>query len=152
MKSLFKKGKWHAIKDLGGGGQGQVYLALSDDLLKETSDTIRRTNSVGVDPIVEVIPLIVSSLHIDPDTPLGCGALKVLHGVDAYHRDRQAFDRLVREIDAMRVARHPSLLTVIDADTREGWYVSPFYRNGTLAKHINLFAGWPDLESLVQVE
>lgn len=110
---------------------------------------------------------------VDPE-PLGCGGMK-----NAYRMERGGEhtvlkivreplpptddegavslpERIRREMDGMRIIRHPGIIQVLDGpDVREidgqerVWYVEPLYGGGTLADRIGTPWSYPDVLNLV---
>jgi serine/threonine protein kinase len=146
-------GNWETVRELGRGGQGTAYLALDsrvvplDSILAELRTTVGQLGAVVQAPdsnrrnAMRVLELI--DAYVNRESPRSCGALKLLH--EAARRDSKALARLQMELEALSRVEHPSLLQVLDSSVEDGWYVTPFYRRGTLADNLGSFAGRPDL-------
>ena len=145
-----KYGKWEPIRELGRGGQGTAYLAVNtervdtttvlDDLRKAVSalGAIRTLEQSRQDSLL-LLRLIETYLRRESDE--FAGVLKVLH--EPARRDPKALARLDGEIEVLGRVNHPHLITVLDASVGDGWFVTPYYRDGTLAANLLRFSGRP---------
>jgi serine/threonine protein kinase len=144
--------RWIKIEEIGTGGQGKVYRVLdanrfgtSDQIRKSLQYSMHRLSLEHPNPatIAEDFETFRDSLVrlLNFNDPSFNYALKVLHKPEnARDRDR-SFERVKNEIDAMSRISHPNLLRIIDHNSTEGWFVSPFYPRGTLLKHLSSFKG-----------
>jgi serine/threonine protein kinase len=78
---------------------------------------------------------------VEAEDPSHHGALKVLHEPRDARGPALAHERILREIGAMSVLKHPNLLQVIDQDLDGKWFVSQFYPRGTLQNNKQRFTG-----------
>jgi serine/threonine protein kinase len=144
-------GKWETVRELGRGGQGTVHLSMDttavsvETLLAEVRQLVQnvtaidtpdasRKNARRLPDVIDTYPNRESGPH--------CGAIKILH--EAARSDAHALARLRVEIEVLGGLRHPSLIPILDASPPEAWFVTPFYREGTLAANLGRFAGQPD--------
>lgn len=133
-------GKWEVIKTLGQGGQGIAYLVRDTDQLKlsDVSTGLSSTIAamVGVGSANEKQGYALGTLqlienYLQRESERFCAVLKMLH--EPARQNPKALERLRREIDILTQLDHPSLIKVIDVSVDEGWFVTPYYREGTLA-------------------
>ena len=78
---------------------------------------------------------------VHAENPVNHGALKILHSPNEARNFEDAEERLKRELEAMKQAEHPNLLTVEDLNLEEKWFVSKYYPNGTLKDRCDWFTG-----------
>jgi serine/threonine protein kinase len=143
-------GKWEVIKTLGQGGQGVAYLVNDINQLQlstlgtQLSSTISALtgSSLAQEKVGHALGVLkIIEEFIQRESDRFCYVLKLLH--EPARQDTKALERLRREIDILTQLDHPSLIKVIDASVDEGWYVTPYYREGTLAQHLGRFHGRP---------
>lgn len=143
-------GKWETVRELGKGGQGTANLAVNTELLDPEillSKVKRAVGDLAVGGGVEdnrknaQLLLDLIDVHLRREAPDVAAVVKVLH--EPGRSDRKALARLDQEVDVLRRVRHAGLISVIGASVRDGWFVTPYYPNGTLAKNLQLFAGDP---------
>jgi serine/threonine protein kinase len=144
-------GKWEVIRPLGRqGGQGATYLVNNINelslsaLYKRLPNTMTALCSVSYaedkpGQALAVLQLIEDYLQRESNRL--CYVLKLLH--EPARKDAKALARLCREVEILSQFDHPSLVKIVDASVEEGWYVMPYYREGTLAEHLQRFAGRP---------
>ena len=145
-------GKWTTVRELGSGGQGTAYLALDTDrldldaLVGETRQLIIQLNAIVMAPeasqrnAYRLLELVETYLHRDSGNY--SGALKLLH--ETARADEKARARLHTELGVLRALDHPAVVPILDAAEQDGWYVTPYYRHGTLADRIGQNAGRVD--------
>ncbi len=151
--------RWEEVKQLGEGGQGRAYLVRDTDrvdvaaLLEQLRGAILNA-SAAVMPHADNLRHATTALgiveaYLTRDDDENVAVLKILH--DAARKDPQALGRLRSEIEVLRRLDHPNLLTILEANPDEGWYVTPYYAEGTLAENLSQFVGRPDvaLEALI---
>jgi serine/threonine protein kinase len=145
-----KYGKWETIKELGRGGQGTAYLAVNTERVDTTTllDDLRKAvNALGAIRTPEqsrqdallLLRLIEAYLRRESDE--FAGVLKVLH--EPARLDPKALARLDREVEVLGRVNHPHLITVLDASVGDGWFVTRYYRDGTLTANVRRFSGDP---------
>jgi serine/threonine protein kinase len=136
---------------LGGGGQGDVYLA---ELAKcaEERDRIKGTllSSIGTIALSvdeserhEGVNRLTAAIRdvARSEMPSDYGALKHLK-ISEDRDPAQALGGFQSEIKALEAARGDSaLLNVIDSDGERGWMVTEYHDGGTLADHLSRFTG-----------
>jgi serine/threonine protein kinase len=142
--------RWHRIREIGEGGQGKVYLVLDRDewVYFRNSMSVFWGNLSKNDPENERdLPKYLYEMRnmfwemADKENPPREYALKVLYQAKQNWDEKQAQERIRREIKAMQDISHPNLLKVIDANLENYWYVSKYYKNGTLGAHLHRYAG-----------
>lgn len=150
-------GKWEAIRELGHGGQGVAYLALDTAALNLPSvlEELRRavgglaaSGSAEDNKRNALAALGIIEKYLERESEKYCAVLKVLH--EPARKDEKALERLRNEVAVLGRLSHRNLIGVIDSSAPEGWFVTPFYREGALARHLGRFAGRPEeaLEAL----
>jgi serine/threonine protein kinase len=80
--------------------------------------------------------------YLARDSDQNVAVLKLLH--EPARSDATALNRLEREVEVLSKVNDRSLIRIVDADPRSGWYVTPYYRGGTLAEHLASYAGDPE--------
>lgn len=147
-----KYGKWEVIKELGGGGQGKVYLAKDT---KRTGDTEHRLEEIKTsisslasaqthETQMKMGRLLAEALsYLMPKDigPEALGALKVLHEPREKGGYDKAKERMNREVDSLSRVEHPNILRILDHNLEEGWFVSEYHETGPLAAQPSLFKG-----------
>lgn len=144
-------GKWETIRELGHGGQGVAYLALDTAALNLPSVLEELRGAVGglaASGSAEdnkrnaLAALGIIEKYLERESEKYCAVLKVLH--EPARKDEKALERLRNEVAVLGRLSHPNLIGVIDSSAPEGWFVTPFYREGALAHHLDRFAGRPE--------
>lgn len=144
---------WAIIEELGQGGQGKVYRVYS----KLQFDIENKIFPVILSSIREIgagVPLAEGKGEfesfrkavidlIQMEDPANHAALKVLHEPKDARDFERAEARIKNEIEAMSEISHPNLLSIVHFDIDQKWFVSRFYRRGTLSDNDNrsLFRG-----------
>ena len=147
---MTRYGTWEVIKELGGGGQGNVYLAKDtqradstegrlEDIKKDISRLASmQTHHTQVEMgklIVEAIDCLASK-HVDASA---LGAVKVLHQPRVKEGYEKAKERMKREVEALSRITHPNILKIYDCNTEEGWFVGEYHHRGPLSHQQSLF-------------
>lgn len=155
-------GKWRVIRQLGGGGQGDVYLVFDLESLKTTAwdaskaralpITIEKysradRNKPRVEAEQETIELaqerdlaeaISAALRMASEFRIA--ALKTLKPSGQWCRDPEhAKSRLLNEIEILRRVRHPNLQQLLDSDDTYPWFTAEFHSRGDLRENVHLF-------------
>jgi serine/threonine protein kinase len=141
--------RWEIVDEIGAGGQGKVYLVydrnqigLKQGFFIDLADNLKRLGQIGsIMDRRKAVQSIKKSFRdiVDIANERNHGALKVLHQPEDARDPDNAQDRIKNEIRAMSETAHPHLLKILDSDPQSKWYVSRYYRNGSLAKNISLF-------------
>jgi len=147
---LSHESRWEAIRLLGQGGQGKVWLVR--DVTKTPSHRAFETNLGNAiraaargsgtqrDEAVATLTQAINDI-VDGDDPSKLGALKVLHKPEDARDPEQARERIKREIEAMSKVSHPNLLKILESDSDEMWFVSEYHPNRTLLERQESLAG-----------
>ena len=142
------RGRWLLLREIGRGGQGIVF---------EAEDT---SESVTSSQFAEVLKDATLAIQEDQEAARQLmdlirklrsprkGALKELLPFDDAVNSKTAVTRMQSELEAMRAVDHPALITVLDADIENRWYVTEYYPGRTLRDRLELFKGHV-LEALV---
>lgn len=146
-----KFGRWETIREIGRGGQGVAYLALNTDLLDMGKLFGEFRNAFGGISGIHSLEdstrdakrvLTVIEKYLGRESEKYCSVLKVLH--EPARTNEKALDRLKNEVAVLDQLKNPNLIHVIDHSVHEGWFVTPFYREGTLVEHPGRFVGQPE--------
>jgi serine/threonine protein kinase len=140
--------KWEIKRELGKGGQGKVFLV--SNKLENLSVQERIVKSIAQfssmityekkkENFETFRDAIIRMLELEDAEQKG--ALKVLHLPKDARDPDLAMERIKREIQAMSDNLHPNLLKIVEVDSDYKWYVSKFYRKGSLAKNRHMFKG-----------
>lgn len=143
--------RWEIVKELGAGGQGQVFLVRDTQLHANGSlfDSVRNAlaelgpGTVRYEVRLQALAKFRQCILdiVKSESPSHQGALKVLHKPALARDHERASERIRREILAMSETRHPNLLRILDSDVEEGWFVSQFHSNGVLGDKLDAFKG-----------
>lgn len=144
-------GKWQVLRELGSGGQGTAHLALDatrvdpEAMLECVRHVVGGLAASGTKEehrtrAVELLTLIET--HLRREVSEQCGVVKVLH--EPARRDAKALERLAREVEVLAAIRNPHIIKILDASVKDGWFVTPYYPEGPLSKHLDRFAGDPE--------
>ncbi len=153
MSSMMRYGKWTTIRELGEGGQGKVYLATDTDFVRDIFPSIQNSlqhlaavvasqesRQAAAYALAETLDRYISS-----NAEQNCMAVKVLH--DPVRENEKAARRLQREVEVLGRELHPHIIRIVDSSVEKGWFVTPYYPLGSLAKNNEMFKGRP-LEAL----
>jgi serine/threonine protein kinase len=144
--------RWSTIEEVGSGGQGRVYRVLDAKRFGTTEKfrkqfqyslhrlSLEQPNPSTYDQDFEGFKKCVLQLVALQDPNQYC-ALKVLHKPEDARDYERAAERIKKEIEAMARVSHPNLLRVIDFDSENKWFVSPFFSRGTLSSQRRAFTG-----------
>jgi serine/threonine protein kinase len=142
-------GRWETLAEIGAGGQGRVYTVYDRNQFDIAKLGLELRNAIGNLPFatfqeygerLEEFHKVVRAI-MAMDDPRNWGALKVLHRPEDARDPERAEERIKREIQAMSEDTHPNLVRLLDFDHGSKWYVSKYYRNGSLARNPSLFKG-----------
>lgn len=151
--------RWTAIRELGAGGQGKVYLVQDRQTDRSANDVedalieagkVLFTGLATVGDFEEVRQRMYENFRagiidiVNSQNPARLGALKVLHDPKDARDPKLARERIKREIDVMSKNLHPSILRILDQGEESEsrlWYVSQYCPEGTLDQHPDLFRG-----------
>jgi serine/threonine protein kinase len=124
---------WEKIKQIGSGGQSDVWLARSPERVKERAEALRELEQNG--PIQAMAEAEFTLVR--PDKLSELGALKIFK-FRASSAD--PIKRLKREIDILKQGR-PNLPNLLDSNADEQWMVTEYFPNKTLADHLPQYKG-----------
>ena len=113
-------GRWETVRELGSGGQGEVYLVKDTE---KTGGTERRLEEIktlitrlGAMQTIEtqrqmsdLLVNAISSLTPTQLDPSALGALKLLHK-PSHQGYEKAKERMKREVEALSQINHPNIL------------------------------------------
>lgn len=141
-----KKADWTVIRNLGSGGQSEVFLVRSPKRQAERREALQEIAAIvarsGTGIVAEELgeSLVVAARE---DRPEELGAMKVftLRNEGTAEQD-QALKRLALEEKLLRKGI-PGTLVLLDANLDERWIVTKYHPRGSLDKNIKLFAGSP---------
>lgn len=142
--------RWQQIRNLGSGGQGNVYVVLDRNRFDLTrlatgfAHTIKTYGGAATQQMqsdaFDQFRNTLRTLH-EIEDPANHGAIKFLHIPDNARDPDRANERLRREIEAMSRCDHPNLLKILDHDPGGHWFVSEYHERGTLANARHYFTG-----------
>jgi len=137
-------GKWEIVRELSGGGQGLTFVVKDVSDVPDASwlrqiilQSIIKMTTPGQNPTAqhaaadELAATIISETDRPPSTR---AVLKQLRATTA-----KAKTRLRQEVDVLRRIRHPNLMTILDANTNERWFVTEYYDGGRLTDHLHAY-------------
>jgi serine/threonine protein kinase len=142
-------GSWQSIRRLGGGGQGDVWLARPKEVADRRSLAMSRlatmlTHARGhardVDQVAETEEFLALIRGLSRDeSPDTLGAAKVFNG--HVRNDRKALQRLSAEISVLTTIEHPAVIRLLDSDVPSGILVTEYHRRGDLWADRGRFKG-----------
>jgi serine/threonine protein kinase len=143
-------GKWEVIREIGRGGQAITYLVRDttkfdlSELLQQLKHAINILGTVQTPEeyskgALTALERIEKYLHRESDR--FCAALKILH--ESARKNVKALGRLRKEVETLSQLEHPNLVKILDSSVENGWFVMPYYGEGTLAQHLDRFKGRP---------
>ncbi len=147
---MARHGKWETIRELGGGGQGTVHLAVDTDRFDELRWKRRLKDLIQSLSAGQTLSDALRDAKEFPDhlqayadrlNPANIGALKVLHGLGPSADLEKAQKRMAREVESLRSMTHPNLLRILDSNLKENWFVSEYHPRGPLSKHPTRYQG-----------
>ena len=152
MTESTRYGKWEVVKPVGRGGQGQVYLVRDASGASKTSDQLRDLQhamaslvGVGDESQYEKAGLQFADeiRRIVGVSQAPRGALKKLLPVEegAAEDEATALERMKRELSTLESVNHPSLVTVLDSNLDQKWFVMELFEGGTLSGHLGMYKG-----------
>lgn len=139
-------GKWMLLDEIGGGGQGTVYKAVDTQKAFNAEHTETRIGAMikgqtrGAtygklnNADIAVLAAMVKAIAEFDEC---FGALKQLKP-EAIEKARE---RMAREIKALSAISHGHLAEILDHDVDQGWFVTRYYKNGPLSKHMDRYKG-----------
>ena len=148
-------GRWRVIGEIGRGGQGIVYkvedisgLESEDVLLESFNNALQNaTASIAIAGQASIRNLVDLIKRVCTTATPPRAALKKLLPPEEAVNSNTAWERMRFEIATMREITHPSLIPIFDKDIDDRWYVTKFFRNGSLARKSSLYKNRP-LDSL----
>ena len=153
-----KWGRWEEIRELGAGGQARTYLVRDTDKVNPGDAGVNFANAV--EQLRQAIPALGGGMaddavrrhalaaleaietYLSRDLGSNVAVLKLLH--EPARSDAKALRRLEREVEVLLSCTHPNLLSILDANASDGWFVAPYHRGGTLADNLSSYAGNPE--------
>ena len=149
---MAKYGKWETIEELGGGGQGTVYLVKDTEKAGGTErrlEDIKKAIGSLASAQTHQTQIDMANLLVDAITHLtpkqvdasALGALKALHEPRDKKGYEKAKERMKREVDALSRINHPNVLKILDHNLEEGWFVGEYHPRGPLSAQPSLFKG-----------
>jgi serine/threonine protein kinase len=136
-------GRWLVVETIGSGGQGDVQKVI--DLQRVRDPNGRRTR------IAHLVGKLTGNMILDGNILTEMAAVEALvadvTGIDSCYgalkrlkkdATAKARDRMAKEISALSKVEHANLASILDHDGKEGWFVTQFYRRGTLSDTVNM--------------
>src|SRR5687767_5135744 len=144
---------WPILRELGSGGQGDVYLVLHPDraaaetnAIHDIDNALRQGGAMAQTPDQRIkwsMELARGVTEVTrPHKPAELGAAK-RYKIPKTKDSEKALGRLKVEIETLRENEEPSLLRLIDANADERWMITEYHQRETLAHHPDLFKGQP---------
>ncbi len=139
-------GKWVLLDEIGRGGQGTVFKAVDSEQVFNAKRTSTRIGELMANQTAGIRPKPPDEGDIQGLTELvgalaefdECfGALKRLKP-EAREKARA---RMELEIGALSKMDHPHLAEILDHNAEEGWFVTRYYKNGSLAEDMRRYGG-----------
>lgn len=145
-----KHTNWTRVEKLGDGGQGSVHLAFKEGSFGDWYDDVWSgvatiTGTKTHTQRVEMTDRFFNALQkrISEEVP-EYGALKILHQPSERGPEfEKSKKRMKKEIEALSAIKHKNIVRIIDYDPDAEWYVSEYFKQGTLVQNLDLFKGQP---------
>lgn len=145
-----KHTNWTTVKKLGEGAQGSVHLAFRKgsfgDWYNDVWSGVATFTGITTDTQrVEMTDRFFNALQkrISEEVP-EYGALKILHQPSERGSEfEKSKKRMKKEIEALSAIKHKNIVRIIDYDPDAEWYVSEYFKQGTLVENLDLFKGQP---------
>jgi serine/threonine protein kinase len=143
-----KYGDWEVVRQLGEGGQSNVFLVRSPERSRERASSCQMI--IGALRTNEPAQLAEACwAYARPDDPSELGALKQFKigladdgrsSPSQESADGEALERLKSEVKMLR-KNAPGLPKLLDATEKERWIVTEYFPEGTLERHLTSFTG-----------
>ncbi len=140
LNSRIQQCGWIPIELVGQGGGAKVYLCSKAEQVKVIQELMGARGAVSrpaadLKEAGDILKCLSNGLVRRKDA---LAALKVPHAENSV-----PFQRLKREVEAMRAIQHPSLIRLFGADEQDPpeWFVMEWHPNGTLSQSIDQYKG-----------
>jgi len=138
VNQMLESSNWIALRELGRGGGGVVYLTIDRRLAgtmhvaaEESVGNVGSHTIGGKDALLSsALESLVENLLRTLHNSSALAAVKIPHA-EMVIADRK---RLVREVEAMKAFQHSSLIRLLDHDGDDpiGWFAVEYHQRGTL--------------------
>lgn len=144
-------GRWHVIREIGKGGHGVVY-EVADMLGQPSPHDLATMLALGlrdaepeihmVSPDPQSLGKLVEAIRKVVDVPnVPRAALKELLPIDAAVNATTAIERMTMEIGTLKSVAHPALIKVLDDKLDDRWFVTEYFKSGTLVGQLERYKG-----------
>ena len=152
MEAKHELGGWEAIRRIGGGGQGDVFLVRRPERAKQIEEAVataaknlrilpdvsHHQDNEHADATKRLLEAVAE--YVRPDTAQDLGAAKRFKLGDLRPEERdEAQQRLRLEIETIAKVNSPDILRLLDSNADEGWMITEYHQQGTLDRHPGRF-------------
>ena len=144
--------RWEIIRQLGAGGQGEVFLVRSPCRVRDRHEAnvaiqsmVVRLNGVGEASKHEIAAQKLADAVAEysrRDAPDELGALKQFRMPTQGEEATRAIQRFNNEIQALKMVEgDPAVLRIFEFDPGEHWMIAEYHAAGSLSKYPWMFKG-----------
>jgi serine/threonine protein kinase len=139
INSRVQEAGWIPLKFVNEGGGAKVYLCAKVEMFNLVSrlmSTGAVVPNLQVADVGDIVQQLSNHLVRQRDA---LAVLKIPKSAD----DPATYERLKREITAMRAVSHPSLIRLFEAESKDPpeWFVMEWHANGDLSRHVAQYEG-----------
>lgn len=139
--------KWWALRELGEGGQGKVYLAEDkihyQPLVQQFSEGLPQQGDLRRVPFSyeKTRTLLELIRQVNSQFDDHRAAVKELHANRDSEEYKKALKRMKQELQALRDVHHSNIVKLYDESIEKGWFAMEYFPRGPLSQCLQQFKG-----------